>query len=83
MLNANGHMLVTFHSGRSRQALRIAPCLKLLDHDDPSIMINQALALVLSSCSQAGRKLTAIEGRKLTEPEKKWSAIDQEMLGVL
>ena len=66
-----------------KTALTAPPCLKLPDPDEPFTMITDASGIGIGAVlMQAGRPV-AFEGRKLTEPERKWSATEQEMLGVV
>ena len=66
-----------------KQALTTVPCLKLPDPDEPFTMITDASGVGIGAVlMQAGRPV-AFEGRKLTETEQKWSATEQEMLGVV
>ena len=66
-----------------KRALTTVPCLKLPDPDEPFTMITDASGIGIGAIlMQAGRPV-AFEGRKLTDTEKKWSATEQEMLGVV
>ena len=66
-----------------KHALTTVPCLKLPEPDEPFTMITDASGIGIGAIlMQAGRPV-AFEGRKLTETEKKWSATEQEMLGVV
>ena len=57
--------------------------MKLPDPEEPFTVITDASGIGIGGIlMQQGRPI-AFEGRKLTDTEKKWSATEQEMLGVV
>ena len=66
-----------------KEALTTVPCLKLPHPDEPFTMITDASGIGIGAVLMQGDRPVAFEGRALTPPEKKWSATEQEMLGVV
>ena len=66
-----------------KEALTTVPCLKLPHPDEPYTMITDASGIGIGAVLLQGGRPVAFEGRALTPPEKKWSATEQEMLGVV
>ena len=66
-----------------KRSLTTVSCLKLPDPDEPFTMITDASGIGIGAILIQGGRPVAFEGRKLTDTEKKWSATEQEMLGVV
>ena len=66
-----------------KTALTSVPCLKLPDPDEPFTVITDASGIGVGGILMQQGRPVAFEGRKLTDTEKKWSATEQEMLGVV
>lgn len=66
-----------------KAALTTAPCLKIADVDEPFTVITDASGTGIGGILMQGGHPVAFDSRRLTPTEAKWSATEQEMLGVV
>ncbi len=64
-------------------ALTTAPCLKLADNDVPVTVITDASGTGIGGILMQSGRPVAFDSRRLTPTEAKWSATEQETLGVV